>query len=576
MTRPGTGRPERPVHASGTPDHDLDTDRNGTDQLEDNPIWRQDNVQLSSVGIDVGTSGTQVAFTRLHLRRLGADLTSRYVVIGRVLVHQSPVRFTPYLEDRLIDADGLGEIVDDAYTAAGIDPDDVETGVVILTGEAIRRRNSERIVKALATTAGELVCAAAGHHMEAMLAAYGSGAAKASYDAGSRLLNVDIGGGTTKLALVDGGRVLDTAALHIGGRLLAVDEGGRISRLEPAGRDHAERAGHTLSAGDRVKPADLDAVAETMASALVTAITGGSGSPDVEQLYLTAPLDDFDGIAGIMFSGGVAEFIYERETREFGDLGLRLGAAIRRRLADGVLPYDLLPAGECIRATVLGASEFSVQLSGNTSYISDPDRLLPRRNLQVVRPEYELGDEVDPGSVSAAVRGHLETFGLAGSDDDVALALRWSGVPSYDRLWAFATGLRQALGDRLARGRPTYLVLDGDVALSLGAILRDELGVSGDLVALDGLSLWDFDYIDLGRLRFPSRTVPVTIKSLVFDRDPRADAVLPSQVEPHAGGGNRGGDAAEAERDAGSERLSNPADERSADRSRPRNGDDHE
>lgn len=529
MTSSDAGEPAGQwIYAAGTADHDYDPDHEAADPLEGNPIWQQDNVWLSSVGIDIGSSGTQAAFSRLHLRRIGENLTSRYVVIERVVTYQSPVHFTPYLSDQLIDAASLGDIVDDTYAAAHQDPADVETGVVILTGEAIRRLNSERIVAALAAKAGELVCAAAGHRMEAMLAAYGSGAAKASHDTGGRVLNIDVGGGTTKLAVIDQGRVVETAALHIGGRLQVVDDEGRIVRLEPAGRDHAARAGFTWSVGDAIGSADLDRVAESMAEALVAAVTAGSDPAD-EQLYLTEPID-IGEVDGVMLSGGVAEYVYEREDRDFGDLGRRMGTAIRRRLADGALPFPLLPAGECIRATVLGASEFSVQLSGNTSYISDPDRLLPRRNLQVLRPDYQLGDKVDASTVAAAVERHMAAFDVSGTDADVALALRWTGVPSYERLSAFALGVKQAVAERVAHGRPVYLVLDGDIALSLGMILRDELALAGDLVVLDNLSLWDFDYIDLGRIRLPSHTVPVTIKSLVFDRDARTDGALSSQV----------------------------------------------
>ena len=73
----------------------------------------------------------------------------------------------------------------------------------------------------------------------------------------------------------------------------------------------------------------------------------------------------------------------------------------------------------------------------------------------------------------------------------------------------------------VAQKKPLYLMLDGDVAQTLGAILREELQVQSDILAIDGVVLWDFDYIDLGRIRLPSMTVPVTIKSLVFSEDPR-------------------------------------------------------
>ncbi|GAA3827453.1 ethanolamine ammonia-lyase reactivating factor EutA [Streptomyces chiangmaiensis] len=509
------------VHSAYLPDHDHVHDDDVAGALEDNPIWQQDNVTLHSVGIDIGSSGTQVVFSRLHLRRIGEDLTSRYLVVRRETLHRSPVELTPYASDEYIDAEALGAIIDVAYKEADAGPADIDTGVVILTGEALRRRNAEVIAAILAERGGELVNASAGHHMEAMLAAYGSGAAKASYDTGRRILNVDIGGGTTKLAVLDRGRVMATAAVHIGGRLQVVDAAGRIVRLDPAGRVHAERAGFTgWRPGDTVRGDELDRVAEVMADALVQAVTAAAPPEHVRTLFLTEPLPGLEPVDGVMFSGGVAEYVYDRERTDFGDLGRRLGRALRRRLDDGALSYPLLPPGECIRATAVGASEYSVQLSGNTGFVSDPDALLPRRNLQVLRPSYELGERLDAGAVESAIRRHLVALDVAQTGADIALALTWSGPPNYERLLPFARGIRDALDERLAQGRPLYIVLDGDVALTLGRLLRDELEVTADLLVIDGLSLRDFDYVDIGRVRFPSRTVPVTIKSLVFGRDP--------------------------------------------------------
>ncbi|MFD7994734.1 ethanolamine ammonia-lyase reactivating factor EutA [Streptomyces mexicanus] len=509
----------RTVHSAYLPDHDHVHDDEAYGALEDNPIWQQDNVTLHSVGIDIGSSGTQVLFSRLHLRRIGEDLTSRYLVVRRETLHRSPVELTPYADEEHIDARALGSIIDTAYRAARVDPARVDTGVVILTGEALRRRNAEAIAGVLAAHGGELVTASAGHHMEAMLAAYGSGAAKLSHDTGQRILNIDIGGGTTKLAVLEAGRVTATAAVHIGGRLQVVDDGGRIVRLDPAGAAHAARAGFTWQAGDTVRPEELDRVAESMADDLVAAVTADPLPPGIGALYLTDPLPGTGAIDAVMFSGGVAEYVYGREETDFGDLGRRLGRALARRLTAGALPYPLLPPGECIRATALGASEYSVQLSGNTGYVSDPGVLLPRRNLQVVRPVYVLGETVDAEAVAAAVRRRLVALDVAQTGADVALALSWSGPPSHDRLLPFARGVRDAMAERSAAGRPLYVVLDGDVALTLGRLLREELDVTTDLMVVDGLNLHDFDYVDLGRLRFPSHTVPVTIKSLVFEQE---------------------------------------------------------
>jgi ethanolamine utilization protein EutA len=536
----------------GDADHDHDHFDDDAGPLEQNPIWIQDHVTLVTVGIDIGSSGTQVIFSRINLRRYGEDLTSRYYVVSRETLFQSPVALTPYASDERIDDAALGGIIDEAYAAAGVKPDEIDTGVVILTGEALRRENAAAIAALLAEQRGDFVTAAAGHHMESMLAAYGSGAAKASYEGGLRLLNVDIGGGTTKLAVVENGDVVATAALHIGGRLQVVDEIGRIVRLDPAGRFHAREAGFYWSRGDVLSPSQLDKVAESMAGLLVAALaskaSGQRGdssevrAPDtrpepgssaraaltqrpvphaVEHLYLTDPIAELGRIDGVMFSGGVGEYVYGREERDFGDMGRRLGHAIRRRLDAGALPWPLIPAGECIRATALGASEYSVQLSGNTSYISKPGALLPRRNLQVLQPSYECGEVIDPHALAAAIRAHFTAFDLVEGEGEVALALRWQGAPAYERVLAFAEGIRHGLSVTIERREPLYIMLDGDVAQTLGAILREELLVESEILAIDGVVLRDFDYIDLGRIRMPSYTVPVTIKSLVFSEDPR-------------------------------------------------------
>ena len=506
----------------GDADHDHDHFEFDSDErLEENPIWIQDHVTLVTVGIDIGSSGTQVIFSRINLRRYGEDLTSRYYVVSRETLFQSPVALTPYASDERIDDVALGAIIEEAYAAAGVAPRDIDTGVVILTGEALRRENAEAIAALVAEQGGDFVTATAGHHMESMLAAYGSGASKLSYDQSKRILNVDIGGGTTKLGIVENGDVTVTAALHIGGRLQVVDDIGRLERLDPAGKFHARQAGFFWSRGDVLSPAQLDKVAASMADLLVAALTQRPLPHALEPLYLTDPIADFGCIDGIMFSGGVGEYVYGREDRDFGDMGRRLGRTIRARIDAGALPWPLLPAGECIRATALGASEYSVQLSGNTSYISKPGELLPRRNLQVLQPSYVCEESIDADKLAKAIRAHFTAFDLIEGEGEVALALRWRGAPSYERILAFAEGIRHGLATTIERRKPLYIMLDGDVAQTLGAILREELLIESEILAIDGLVLRDFDYIDLGRIRMPSFTVPVTIKSLLFSEDPR-------------------------------------------------------
>jgi ethanolamine utilization protein EutA len=503
-------------------DHDHDHDDLPGGPGEDPALWMQDNVVLNTVGIDIGSAGTQVGFSRIHLQRISDQLSTRYVVISREPIHHSPSILTPYRSETEIDAAALGAIIEDSYTAAGLHPDEIDAGAVILTGEALRRENSRAIAEVLAEQGGEFVCATAGHHMECMLAVYGSGAARRSFDSGLRILNVDIGGGTTKLGLVSKGELESTAAVHLGGRLLVVDESGRITRLDPAGRMHARNAGFDWQVGSVVSRADLEQVTAGMADALLRVLQQRFTQHDLQHLLLTDALQVPGEIDAIMFSGGVGEYVYGREERDFGDLGKLFGHAIRERLASGVLGWELLPAGECLRATVLGASEYSVQLSGNTTFISSPGVLLPRKNLQVVPLGLELLDEIAPSEVAAALRRALLRHDLTEGDQDIAVSVRWTGAPKYQRLAPLAQGLLDALPRTLQAGSPLYVVTDGDIAHSLGHLLQDDPRVTGEVLVIDGITLWGFDFIDLGRIRVPSLTVPVTVKSLVFSEDPRA------------------------------------------------------
>lgn len=471
-------------------------------------MWMQDNVILHSVGVDIGSATTQVAFSRLHLRRHAADLTSRYVVVERELVHDAGVHLTPYVEGRLIDAEGLGHLLDDAYGESGWTADDIDTGAVILTGEALRRANAELIGTVVAERAGQLVCATAGHHMEALLAAYGSGAVRRSFEDGSTLLNVDIGGGTTKLTLVQAGRVVGTSAFLVGGRLIVL--GGRtITRLEPGGTRHAAEAGFAWEVGSAATSEDLARVAEQMADKVIAAIGGAPG------LYLTDVMPIPRRLDGVLVSGGVSAYLHGREVRDFGDLGPHLASALAARLDQ--FPGPLLAGDEAIRATVVGASEHTVQLSGLTGYLSDADASLPRRNLPVARMDFALGEDVDEAAVAYAVRASLAERDLIDPDLEAVVAISWTGAPRYGRVSALARGLSAGLGARMTDGRTAYLMVDGDVAMTLGRILVEELGVKAALVVLDGIQLREFDHVDLGRARPISGNVPITIKSLAFN-----------------------------------------------------------
>jgi ethanolamine utilization protein EutA len=493
-------------------DHDHDHDMQGHNLLDIN-ARSLESIPLVSMGVDIGSSGTQVAFSRLLMRGPGEPLAMRRHASQRQTLYLSPVSLTPFKGPHEIDATRLRAIIDRAFDAVGVTPDDIETGVVILTGEAMARGNAEAIAHMLAGDLGELVTAAAGHHMEAMLAAHGSGAVRRSLEQNATLLNVDIGGGTTKVSRIVEGRIQSCGALAIGGRQLAWTRDDTLVRCDESARIFLQRAGLDWRLGDRVDRAGLDRLADAMADALFGAIENPGAEP---ALWLTEPVTALPA-DGVIFSGGVAEFIYQRETRDFSDMGRRLGRAIRARMDAGRIAPPLLEAGECIRATALGASEFSVQMSGQTSFISPPAKLLPVRNLPVLMPPVSLFGMPDAHAIARAIYVHRRAFDLGGVDRDFALAFRWRGEHDYARVRALADGIAEGMADHVGAGRSLYVMLEGDAALTLGGILRDERQIANPLLVIDGITLRDFDYVDIGRIRLPSGMVPVTIKSLLFD-----------------------------------------------------------
>jgi ethanolamine utilization protein EutA len=495
--------------------HHHDHDHKVDDEQE-HPLWKLDTVTLASVGIDVGTATSQIIFSRLVLRRLGRELSSRFVVAERKTLYLSPVHFTPYAGGREhIDDQALGQLVDSAYQEAGITAEQVDTGAIILTGEAIRRDNARAIADLFAAQRGNFVCASAGHNFEALLSAHGSGAVALSAERQCRVLNIDIGGGTTKLAVAERGRVLSTAAFHIGGRLLATDDVGAISVLEPGGQSLARQVGFKWQLGDRVPAQQMERLARYMADAVLALAQEEKPPSELERLWLTPALSGAKSYDAVVFSGGVSEYIYGKETTSFGDLGAPLGKALQGLINSGALAWPLAPARECIRATVMGAAQHTIQVSGNTIHRSN-DELLPRKNLQVLRPAVDLSDTIDSSALAESILHHFRAFDLKEGEAEVALVFHWDGSPAASRIAAFCRGLMEGLPTTVRTGHPIYLVFDRDLAGLVGTILKNDFELKSDVLAIDGVTLHDFDFIDLGKTLEPSGTIPVTIKSLVF------------------------------------------------------------
>jgi ethanolamine utilization protein EutA len=470
----------------------------------------EDEIRLTSVGVDIGSSTSHLAFSRLVLERLD----NRYVVSERKVIHESEVLLTPYAGDATIDALALGRFIERQYRLAGVDPKAIDTGALILTGVALRRSNARAIGELFASQAGKFVSVSAGDALEATLAAFGSGAVARSIRESARVMNVDIGGGTSKIAVCEAGEIADLTAVDVGARIVSFDAEGRVARIEEAGRRFAAEVGLLLEIGGRPDARRLDAMVERMADRLFEAVSQHALDAGTAALLRLNPLSSGPRPDVVSFSGGISEYIYGREDRDFGDLGPALARAILARFKTWGPRIE--SSDEGIRATVIGASQYTVQVSGSTIFVA-PQTVLPLKNVPVVTPSLPLEAEaLAVEAISESVGAALRRLNLDGGERAVALCYRWKGSATYARLDAFCRGIAAGLANALKRGLPLILVGDGDVGGLIGIHCREETRLTNPIVSIDGIVLKEFDFIDIGALLETSGAVPVVIKSLVF------------------------------------------------------------
>src|SRR5499427_5218178 len=230
-----------------------------------------DQVVVLSVGVDIGSSTSHLVFSRIVLERLD----SRYVVTERETFYASDILLTPYSAENTIDAEALGAFLRKEYADAKVEPDEIDTGALILTGVAVQRKNARAIGDLFAMDAGKLVAVSAGDSLETVMAAYGSGAVARSIRDECTVMNVDVGGGTAKIAVCHKGEVIAITAVDVGARLVCTDvEDNKIVRLEEAGRRFAADLGLGLRLGDTLGPDHARALAAAMADRLFEAMRG--------------------------------------------------------------------------------------------------------------------------------------------------------------------------------------------------------------------------------------------------------------------------------------------------------------
>ena len=477
-----------------------------------------DKTAILSVGIDVGTSTTQVVFSKLQMDNAGGYFSvPRVAIVDKEVVYKSEVYMTPLKTDVLIDTDALRDIVAAEFRKAGYRPEDTDSGAVIITGESARKENSDAVLKSLSDFAGDFVVSAAGPDMESLIAGKGSGAWQYSMDHHCRVANLDIGGGTTNVVLFEDGETLARGCLDIGGRLICMNPQGIITKVSPAAAVMAQAAGVSVSVGDRCDEVKLTAVTRQMAAALNAYL--GVGTKDIDAILRqikTPGSSDFpvpEKVQAVFFSGGVADLIYHEsaDTWAYGDIGVLLGRAIResRLFTD----FQKMEPGETIRATVVGAGTYTTTISGST--ITYSDDIFPLKNIPVIKLDEELQEACFAGETEPVIRRIQWVLGQ-NDEEHFILAMPGKRNPGYMEMKRAAASIRQIMDRVQPPGEPILLVIESDIAKAMGQMIRQQPDLKRQVVAIDSIHVEDGEYVDMGKPMMNGMVIPVVVKTLIF------------------------------------------------------------
>jgi ethanolamine utilization protein EutA len=468
-------------------------------------------IEILSVGVDVGSSTSHLVFSNLVLIRDQRSVTRRFNIEERNIIYEGRIINTPLLDDNTIDINKLNDFFKQEYQRAGIDPADIQTGAVIVTGESARKQNARQIAEALSNDAGKFVAATAGPNFESLIAAMGSGAAARSKDDNKTMLSCDIGGGTSNLAISRNGETLSTSCVSVGGRLLGVDSKRKIWRIDPPAARVMEGLGLTYQIGDKISKDDIEKIAAKFADALFEVITGPATSSLARQLMQTPDLDFPGRIDEYSFSGGVAELMYGG-LNNFDDIGHILADKIKLLAPELSAPVTELP--NKIRATVIGAGAYSLSISGCSGF-RDDGLSFPIRNVPVIRVDVDQS-RLSPGHVISQINAAFRRFDLKEGEEVIALYFKDPVRVSYPQLELFAKSIESALAATIKKKLPVILIFETDIACSVGNVISRETQLKTNLLSLDELRLKEGDWIDIGEPLVDGQVFPVTVKSLVF------------------------------------------------------------
>lgn len=469
---------------------------------------------LLTVGIDLGTSTTQLVLSELTVENFASAFTvPRISISDKKVIYRSDIIFTPLLNQSEIDAEPIKAFVAEQYRQAGIHKQDIQMGTVIITGETARKSNANNVLRALSGYAGDFVVATAGPDLESIIAGKGAGAQTYSETKRKPVVNLDIGGGTTNLAVFKDGEVIDTACFDIGGRLIKLDQQQKITYIAPKIQEIINKKGLTLHLGDQATEQNLLPIISELVAVLENSIGLGTQSPFYQLLVTNHPLRKGEELPIVTFSGGVADCLNTTSTNlfKYGDIGLLLGKYLRKSLIFS--EKEVLESAETIRATVVGAGSHTAEISGST--IAYREQILPVKNIPILK----LAQEDETLTVTELGQRIQEKLNWHRIEEtpQIALAIRGMNNPTFADIQRYGQGIVEGLANLVAEQIPIIVMVDEDMAKALGHALSAHLPKDYPFICLDSVKVENGDYVDIGLPVAEGAVLPVIVKTLVFN-----------------------------------------------------------